>query len=194
MLRALATLLLDGGGFFASGYAARMAKRHLYTVGYEGLSVGDFLDLLRGAGVEVLADVRDNPFSRKAGFSKKPLTEAVTAAGIEYQSWRSLGAPKPIRDRIKADNDWRAYTAGYFEHLEAEHAEVARLTALAEARTVCLVCYEADANRRAGGTLHAPSARPARRHRRYVADAVQAAGGPLPMHLKAAGPQAALPL
>ena len=103
----------------------------------------------------------------------------MTAAGIEYQSWRSLGAPKPIRERIKADNDWRAYTAGFLQHLDNSAPEVARLTALATQRAVCLVCYEADAN-------HC--------HRRYVADAVQAAGGPLPIHLKAAAPQGALPL
>jgi uncharacterized protein (DUF488 family) len=156
-----------------------MTQQRLYTLGYAGLSIDEFLDRLRGAQVEVLADVRDNPFSRKAGFSKKPLAEAVTAAGIEYQSWRTLGAPKPIRERIKADNDWRAYTEGFLAHLDESAGEVARLTELAGTRTVCLVCYEADANRC---------------HRRFVADAVQAAGGPLPVHLKATGPQGALPL
>ncbi len=143
---------------------------HLFTLGYEGLSMDEFLELLRGAHVQVLADVRENPYSRK------PLSEEVTGAGIEYQSWKPLGAPKPIRDRIKADNDWRAYTKGFLAHLEVPEtaADVARLTALANEKVVCLLCYEADANRC---------------HRRYVADAVQAAGGPMPVHLRVGSAQ-----
>ncbi len=113
---------------------------------------------------------------------------------MEYQSWRSLGARKAIRDRIKADNDWRAYTAGFLQRLDDSVAEVLRLTALASGRVACLVCYEADANRCHCRVV--PKARCARlaRVRRDVADAVQAAGGPLPVHLRAAAPQGVLPL
>lgn len=155
--------------------------KHLFTLGYEGLSMDEFLELLRGAKVGVLADVRENPYSRKPGFSRKPLSGEVTGAGIEYQSWKTLGAPKPMRDRFKADNDWRAYTEGFLAHLEVAEtaAEVARLTAIANERVVCLLCYEADANRC---------------HRRYVADAVQAAGGPLPVHLRVGSAQGSLEL
>lgn len=156
-----------------------MDGKYLYTLGYEGVSMTEFLDILEAAGVRALVDVRDNPYSRKSGFSKRPLSEAVAGAGMQYLSWRSLGAPKTIRAAYKANNDWREYTRGFLNHLDAQAADVARLAALARATTLCLVCYEADANRC---------------HRRYVADAVQAMGGPLAVHLRAGSAQAHLPL
>jgi uncharacterized protein (DUF488 family) len=156
-----------------------MSPSAIYTLGYEGVSMDHFLDLLQAAGVQTVVDVRDNPYSRKAGFSKKPLSEAVEGAGLKYVSWRALGAPKPIRDAYKSSNDWRDYTRGFLEHLDAQLWEVAKLTELANRETVCLVCYEADPNRC---------------HRRYVADAVQAAGGPVVVHLSAQAAQSSLPL
>lgn len=151
--------------------------RHLYTLGYEGVPMTEFLDLLEGAGVQTVVDVRDNPYSRKSGFSKQPLSEAVQTAGLRYVSWRTLGAPKAIREAYKADNDWREYTRGFLAHLDARADEVAKLTELANRETLCLVCYEADANRC---------------HRRFVADAVQSAGGPVVVHLRARAAQTAL--
>ena len=151
----------------------------IYTLGYEGVSTDHFLDLLQAAGVQTVVDVRDNPYSRKAGFSKKPLSDAVESAGLKYVSWRALGAPKPIREAYTSNNDWREYTRGFLEHLDLQAAEVAKLTDLANQETLCLVCYEADANRC---------------HRRYVADAVQAAGGPVVVNLRARAAQSSLPL
>lgn len=156
-----------------------MGEKHLYTLGYEGVSMTEFLDILEAAGVRTLVDVRDNPYSRKSGFSRKPLSEAVEGAGMRYLSWRALGAPKAIRAAYKASNDWREYTRGFLAHLDTRAEDIAKLTELANAEALCLVCYEADANRC---------------HRRYVADAVQSAGGPLAVHLRARAAQTALPL
>ena len=45
----------------------------LATIGYEGLKPEDFLGKLKENNVSVLVDVRQNPISRKQGFSKSRL-------------------------------------------------------------------------------------------------------------------------
>lgn len=42
----------------------------LFSVGYEGRDLSDFVELLQENGVTVLLDVRLNAISRKPGFSK----------------------------------------------------------------------------------------------------------------------------
>ena len=45
-------------------------KTILYTIGYEGVSLEEYMNKLIRNGVEVLVDVRKNPLSMKYGFSK----------------------------------------------------------------------------------------------------------------------------
>ena len=62
-------------------------------IGYEGLSVDQLVARLQADGIEVLVDVRMTPLSRKPGFSKRALSEALSAAGIRYVHDRRLGNP-----------------------------------------------------------------------------------------------------
>jgi len=57
----------------------------IYTIGHSNHSALRFIDLLRGAGVECVADVRSTPFSRRnPQFSQRALTISLKDAGIEY--------------------------------------------------------------------------------------------------------------
>ena len=69
----------------------------LTTIGYEGASLPAFLATLKDAGVTRLLDIRELPISRRKGFSKTPLSQALAGVGIEYQHERALGAPRSIR-------------------------------------------------------------------------------------------------
>jgi hypothetical protein len=50
---------------------------NIYTVGYEGVALEEFLLQLRRAWVQTIVDVRDVPLSRKRGFSKTVQPVAV---------------------------------------------------------------------------------------------------------------------
>jgi uncharacterized protein (DUF488 family) len=114
----------------------------LFTIGYEGRSVAEFIDQLEIAGVDRVVDVRDLPLSRRAGFSKTPLRKALTEAGIQYEHVRDLGNPKPTRDRYKrgdVDGGAREYRA----HLH--NGSYPALAALADSLSgtkTCLLCVE----------------------------------------------------
>ena len=55
----------------------------LFTIGYEATTMGEFLDALKSAGVERVIDVRAVANSRRPGFSKTPLRNALAEVGID---------------------------------------------------------------------------------------------------------------
>jgi uncharacterized protein (DUF488 family) len=70
----------------------------LLTVGYEGASLEDLIATLQGSDVQRLLDVRAVAQSRRRGFSKNALTEALAKGGISYTHLRQLGDPKEGRE------------------------------------------------------------------------------------------------
>ncbi|MBU4403961.1 MAG: DUF488 domain-containing protein, partial [Actinobacteria bacterium] len=54
-----------------------MQQLYIYTIGYEGLSQKVFLAWLNRYDINVIADVRHLPLSRKKGFSKNSLNELL---------------------------------------------------------------------------------------------------------------------
>jgi uncharacterized protein (DUF488 family) len=144
----------------------------IFTASYEGRSLDDFLADLRARGVRLVADVREAPISRKRGFSKTALSDALRGAGIAYLHIRALGCPKVIRDRYREDGDWVRYTQSYMKHLRQQQSAVEGLVAATDAQPTALLCYEADFNRC---------------HRTYVAHAVAAQSGSAVCHITAAG-------
>lgn len=116
----------------------------LYTVGYESVDLQTFLACLLEHRIEILLDVRDYPLSRKKGFSKKALAEALTEVGIDYEHWQQLGAPKLLRHRLRETENWNEYVEGYSEILEVQEQALADLAAKAHTNVVCLMCFERD--------------------------------------------------
>jgi uncharacterized protein (DUF488 family) len=115
----------------------------IFTIGYEQATQAAVVAALRDAGVEVLADIRYLPLSRRPGFSKSSLRAAVEEVGIAYLHFRDLGTP--AEGRAAARRGDRAELARiYAGQLELPEAmkRMAELRALAEDKRVCLLCYE----------------------------------------------------
>ena len=92
-----------------------------FTVGYEGRTLDEFVQLLLAARVERVVDVRALPLSRRRGFSKTPLKCALAAQGIEYVHVRAAGNPyRNLRD------DPERCLALYAEHLDEHPAVLVR--------------------------------------------------------------------
>jgi uncharacterized protein (DUF488 family) len=116
----------------------------LYTVGYEGLSLPEFLDRLAQAGVSRLVDVRELPLSRRPGFSKTKLAEALGELGIEYVHARPLGNPKSNRERYWA-GDVDGGTEVYRRHLHTgSYPALVELANGLDDESTCLMCFERD--------------------------------------------------
>lgn len=118
----------------------------LSTIGYEGAALDDFLATLQRQGVTTLLDVREAPISRRPEFAKKALSASLGNAGIAYRHEGALGAPKPLRERIKQGAcTSEEFFAAYEAHLAEKQA---LLETLATELTghIALLCYERDVN------------------------------------------------
>lgn len=119
-------------------------------VGYEGQTLDSFVAKLRLHGVEALADVRLNAISRKRGFSKTALSNALRESGIEYIHMPALGNHRDNRSGY-AETTTAAGDAArdrFREVLASNRATEAldALAALARAKSIALFCFEADEN------------------------------------------------
>lgn len=121
-------------------YTLNVASDVTFTIGYAGKSVSEFVGALRRAGVERVVDVRALPLSRKKGFSKTALGQALSKADIEYVHLRVAG--NPYRDQ-KADV---ARCLALYSSFVDEHPEVVQAVETAvDGRAAALLCFEADA-------------------------------------------------
>lgn len=118
----------------------------LFTIGYEGKTLAEFLDELHAAKVELLIDVRAVAASRRPGFSKTALSGALRERGIDYLHLRPLGTPSEGRTAARAGRtaEMRAIYAAQLETPEAALAIEQALGEAGERRTV-LLCYEREA-------------------------------------------------
>ena len=121
--------------------------RELFTIGYQGSRLADFVATLRDAGVTTLVDVREAPWSRRPEFAKRALGEAMAAAGIGYRHMKALGTPKVGRDAARA-GDTAGFHAIFDAQLATEAAQIqlGEVAALVAAERPCLMCYERDPN------------------------------------------------
>lgn len=124
-----------------------MTIHTIWTIGYEQATVPAVMNALREAGVEVLADVRALPLSRRPGFSKSALAANAREAGIEYVHFKALGTPAEGRAAARR-NDHAMLERIYEGQLELPEAIAAgaALAELASERRVALLCYEREAH------------------------------------------------
>jgi uncharacterized protein (DUF488 family) len=118
-------------------------KSEVLTIGYEGCRIDDFITRLQSAGVETLVDVRELPLSRKKGFSKNQLREAIEGVGIKYVHLKSLGDPKEGR-RAARVGDHDRFVHIFTRHMETEGAMegLQELSQIVGDAKTCLLCFE----------------------------------------------------
>jgi uncharacterized protein (DUF488 family) len=100
----------------------------IYTIGYGNRKIEDFLALLRRLKIEVVADVRRFPTSKRAEFVKENLREELSKRGIGYVHFRGLGG----------------YRGGYRTYMRTEDfkRELRGLMELAKRKRTAIMCLE----------------------------------------------------
>jgi uncharacterized protein (DUF488 family) len=119
----------------------------ILTVGHSNHEERAFLELLRGAGVELLADVRVNPRSRYPQFNRSALAGLMKASGIGYAplgadlGGRREALPDSVNTALE-DGPFR----GYADHMASDQFEagLGMLEDLAGDRRTTIMCAEAE--------------------------------------------------
>jgi uncharacterized protein (DUF488 family) len=128
----------------------RVPSRGVTGAGYEGREIAAFVAELANRGVTRLVDVRLTPISRKPGFSKTALREALDGVGITYEHRRELGNPKDNRPGFAgSEHELSSAKQAYARRLAAPEAQAAleQLLRYAEHEHVAVLCFEADQHR-----------------------------------------------
>jgi len=118
----------------------------IWTIGHSTRPIEELIEALRSFEIDVLADVRSFPGSRRyPHFNKEQLKASLAAGGIEYQHFPELGG----RRRVQPDSNnmaWQNETfRGYADHMDTEEFRggMARLLDVARLRRTAIMCAEA---------------------------------------------------
>jgi uncharacterized protein (DUF488 family) len=123
-----------------------MATGRVYSLGYEGWKLNSLVENLVQNRVAVLFDVRMTPSSRRPGFSRRSLEEALTAAGITYVHEPALGNPPENRAAFGSEETLDAGRRRMKRRLRNGTAPaLRRLAEMASTSRVAVLCVERSA-------------------------------------------------
>jgi uncharacterized protein (DUF488 family) len=119
----------------------------ILTVGHSNHPEDEFVELLRGAGVELIADVRRYPGSRRLPhFERHALAGVLLETGIHYRWFgETLGGRRKPQEHSPNDAWENAQFRGYADHMASEEfaAGLAELEGLARKQRTAVMCAEA---------------------------------------------------
>jgi uncharacterized protein (DUF488 family) len=121
-------------------------KTVLFTIGYEGISLEEYLVRLLKKDVKVLVDVRNNPLSMKYGFSKTLLKRYCESLGIKYVHVPEVGIQSEQRQELNTQADYdKLFTVYRNQNLrKTTKAQTEILNLLKENKRIALTCFEAN--------------------------------------------------
>ena len=121
-------------------------KTTLFTIGYEGISLEEYLTRLVRNDVKILVDVRRNPLSMKFGFSKTLLQRYCNALDIEYLHFPEVGIESDKRQELNNQSDYDKLFENYKECNIPNTLKTQNkiLDLLKSKKRIALTCFEAD--------------------------------------------------
>lgn len=118
----------------------------LFTIGYEGVSLEEYLNKLIVNGIKMLCDVRKNSLSMKYGFSKSQLKHACEGVKIQYVHIPDLGIESDKRQELHNQSDYdilfRQYRTDTLTKTRPQQEYILEL--LKENKRIALTCFEAN--------------------------------------------------
>lgn len=118
----------------------------LFTIGYEGISLEEYLNRLLKNDVKILIDVRNNALSMKYGFSKSLLKRYCNSLGIEYMHFPEVGIQSNQRQELNTQSDYDNLFAIYCENnlKTTTTSQMKILDLLKKHCRIALTCFEAN--------------------------------------------------
>lgn len=119
----------------------------IYTIGYEGLHIDSFFNLLLEKGIRKIIDVRNNPVSRRYGFHKVSMSRICQMLEMDYAHVPEVGVPSEWRASLNGPESYQRLFARYNEDvLPSQTVHVQQVASLLKTSPSVLLCQEADPN------------------------------------------------
>jgi uncharacterized protein (DUF488 family) len=123
-----------------------MKEKIIYTIGHSTHTLEEFMAMLKSFNVELLADIRSFPGSRKfPHFNRENLPASLAENNIEYIHLKNLGGRRKVNPD-SCNTGWRvAAFRGYADYMETESFNIAieQLEKIASQKRVAYMCAEA---------------------------------------------------
>ena len=123
-----------------------MKQKIIYTIGHSTHTLEEFIAMLKSFNIELLADIRSFPGSRKfPHFNKENLPASLAENNIEYIHLKNLGGRRKVNPE-SCNTGWRvAAFRGYADYMETENFKKAihELEQIASTKRVAYMCAEA---------------------------------------------------
>ena len=123
-----------------------MKEKIIYTIGHSTHTLEEFVAMLKSFNIELLADIRNFPGSRKfPHFNKENLPASLTENNIEYIHLKNLGGRRKVNPE-SCNTGWRvAAFRGYADYMETESFKKAikELEQIASEKRAAYMCAEA---------------------------------------------------
>jgi uncharacterized protein (DUF488 family) len=122
------------------------SKKALFTIGYEGLSLEEYINKLLAADVKVLCDVRKNSFSMKYGFNKSQLQMACDGVGIRFVHIPEVGIVSDKRRELHSQQDYDILFEDYKKTVlpQTLNQQEEILELIKSYDRVAITCFEAN--------------------------------------------------
>ena len=119
----------------------------IWTIGHSTRKIDTFISLLEENGINLIADVRSFPGSKRyPQFNKETLAKSLQEHGIHYEHFAELGGLRKTRPDSQ-NTAWRnASFRGYADYMETEEFQkgIQRLVDLArDDGPIAIMCAEA---------------------------------------------------
>ncbi|MDD2634797.1 MAG: DUF488 domain-containing protein [Bacteroidales bacterium] len=118
----------------------------LFTIGYEGISLEQYLNKLIINDIHILCDVRKNSYSMKYGFSKNQLKNACEGVGIKFIHIPEVGIVSDKRKALNSQADYDKLFDNYKKTTLKTEIDKQKeiLDLLKSEKRIALTCFEAN--------------------------------------------------
>jgi uncharacterized protein (DUF488 family) len=121
-------------------------NRDIWTIGHSTHSLGEFIAMLKSFQIEMVADIRSFPGSRKfPQFNKEALEVSLSKSGLRYIHLKNLGGRRKVNPNSK-NTAWRHPAfRGYADFMETEtfREGIIELEQIALNQRTAYMCSEA---------------------------------------------------
>jgi len=121
-------------------------EKTIFTIGYEGVSLENYLNKLVKNNIKLLIDVRKNPLSMKYGFSKTLLKRFCESLGLIYIHVPEVGIHSNKRQALEKQEDYDLLFENYkkttLKKTSTNQQEIIAL--LNKYNRIALTCFEAN--------------------------------------------------
>lgn len=124
----------------------KMNKKYIgfNTIGYEHKNIDEFLNILIQNNVNILIDVRHNPFSMNFQFIREKLKGYLESVDIKYVHIPELGIESHKRKNLETKEDYAKLFLEYKKDIEGKREYLEKVIQLGKKNNIALMCFEKD--------------------------------------------------